>query len=229
MITKTYLATAFCLLALSSTASANTVDLEFGALAACGHAGCDPVVFGVSTVYFTEGWGTILFASGNGQFAPISDGRLGFIGDPSSWYEYGEWDGLGAGVGGGYSGVGGGFAITGSMFGLDPGSLLLLGSFDWFSCGYWESRTNSDQSCDSAIRGDYVNPALLRGFGLPPILHFVGSLSGYAHDDAYGFQYSWVDVSVSATPVPEPSTLVLTGWGLMVSGLAYLRRRRNLG
>jgi hypothetical protein len=176
------------------------------------------VVFEIYPGFFTEGvtagWGANLVARFNGQSIY---GDLYFSTPPwlPPYYSYGP---------GGY------FDIWGSMPGADPGSTLLSGTFSWGRCSDLEGVYVYYQGCDLGIQVDYVNPALLGLIGLPPGLVLPGSLSGATYgewtESGWTEGFSWVDVSVSL-PIPEPSTLVLTGWGLMVFGLAYLRRRRN--
>ncbi|MGA3167820.1 MAG: hypothetical protein ABSF14_17070 [Terriglobia bacterium] len=225
MTFKAYLATAFCLVALFSTASANQITLSFSTSQYCQpYESCGPVfwVDGASSPGdHSEGWGIILQVTGpHGQSAPIS-GSLYFSTAPS--YDAQGFGGL-PWAAWGDSGAGGGFSIIGSVFGLGPGSTLLSGTFLWASWSVWDGMSGYTATFDSAIRAGYVNPVLLEGFGLQPNLGFVGSLSGEYFDMWDGNGSS---VGIDLVPTPEPSAVVLASLFLLVSGLAYLRRLRT--
>ncbi|HTS70239.1 MAG TPA: hypothetical protein VMO17_14765 [Terriglobia bacterium] len=218
MSIKACLAVAFCLSALCGTASAGTISLSFSGSADCpAFDFCDDA-FGESGPYYVgdlaSGWGTILQVTGPGGQSPvISAGSLGFTMAPSpdgySYWGGDEWGNSGS------SGAGGGFIITGSVFGLDPGSTLLSGTFQWGWCSAWFSYHGYGESCYSGIQTDYVNPALLQGLGLQPNLAFVGSLTGLAQYEIDEGGSSQVDVDLVATP--ESNTLLLLLIGSLLS------------
>jgi hypothetical protein len=227
MTFKAYLATAFCLVALFSTASANPITLSFSGSLDCQWP--DPTCGIVFIIYpawssgeITSGSGTIFEVTGpHGQSAQVSAGSLLFSTAPSydvqvEWLDQASVDIWGN------SGPGGSFSVSGSVPGLGNGTLL-SGTFlsaSWFA--YFHA--GEFDLYDSAIQIAHVNPALLEGFGLQPDLTFVGELRG-SLDDSYGPWNSQVSIDLIATP--EPSAVVLASLFLLLSGLAYLRRPRT--
>jgi hypothetical protein len=231
MTFKAYLATAFCLVALFSTASANPITLSFSGSLDCQRS--DPqcgTVFGFDPAWspgaVTSGSGTISQVIGpHGESTQVSGGSLLFSTAPSYnaqvyWLSPVSIDAWGD------SGSGGSFSISGSLPGLASGMLLsgtfLSASWDMYYIA------GGDGWLASAVRTSYVNPVLLEDFGIQPNLSFTGHLSGGYHDISDGSpNTSQVTIDLVATPTPEPSGAVLASLFLLVSGLAYLRRLRT--
>jgi hypothetical protein len=229
MTFKAYLASAFCLIALFSTASANTITLSLSGSQDCSYFEfCDPV-FWVNAPWSSgdtaEGGGRIFQVTGpHGQFAPISGGDLSFSTAPSYDAQVGWVSETGVDVWGD-AGIGGSFNVSGSVFGFGPGTLLS----GTFLSSSWSTYTNGavgDGGFDSAIQTDYVNPVLLDAFGLQPNLGFVGSLTGWYSDAWYNGSGS-ESVGIDLVATPESSAVVLASLFMLVSGLAYLCRLRT--
>ncbi len=221
-----WLVVAICLTALTMTASADPITLAFSDSIICPITQyCNPVWFGAAQPYLqvgetSGGSGEIAMLSGPNASYPVSNGLLVFTTAPAyeTWtiqedHELDYQDEFGAG---------GSFSVTGSVFGLAPGSTLISGYFLDMDCAGYSGLINFYDYCGSDIRVSYINAAILQGFGLPPNLRFAGTLDGTTIFDGYNGLSSSDEISITSTP--EPTTLVLAGWGLILIALSHLRR-----
>ncbi len=218
---SSWLGVALCVTALTRTASADPITLIFSDSIFCPITQvCDPIWFGADQPFLqvgetSGGSGEIAVLSGPNASYAISNGFLGFSTAPAyftnTWQEGPETD---------YQddfGAGGGFSVTGSVFGIPPGSTLISGDFLGMICAGYDGPLNFYDNCGSYIRVSYINAAILQGFGLPTNLSFAGTLDGTTIFDGYNGLSSFDEISITSTP--EPTTLVLAGWGLILIAL----------
>jgi hypothetical protein len=116
-------------------------------------------------------------------------------------------------------GAGGDFLITGSVFGLPAGSTLIAGTFLAGGSGVGEPYGSS---FNGNFQVTYLNPTILGMMGLPADFGSGdGSLPAY---DSGGFPWSaTVTVTTSATPEPDPASLLASGLLMLAACRTLLR------